>query len=88
VSTGVLVLAWIGIAALAVVGGLVHLLLNRVLRPLREIKRYSDEILAAGLAIARNLDGADEAVRTRDLARELPELVRSTFGEQDVEWSA
>jgi hypothetical protein len=81
-------LAWIGIAALALVGGAVHLLLNRVWRPLREIKRYSDDILTAGLAITRNLDGIDAALQTRELAKPLPELVRSKFGTQGVEWSA
>jgi hypothetical protein len=88
VSTAALVLAWIGVAALAAVGGLVHLLVNRVLRPLREIKRYTDEILTAGLAIARNLDDVDEAARTRDLTKELPALVRSKFGAGGAEWSA
>jgi uncharacterized membrane protein YciS (DUF1049 family) len=76
-STAVLVLAWIGLALGLAVGGLVHMLLNRVLRPLREIKRYADDILAAGLGIARNLDGVDEVGRTRELATALPELVRS-----------
>ena len=51
----------------------------RVLRPLREIKRYADDTLAAGLGIARNLDGADDIVRTRELASALPGLVRSAF---------
>ena len=86
-STGALVLAWIGIAALALVGGAVQLLLNRVLRPLREIKRYSEDILTAGLAITRNLDGIDAALQTRELAQPLPELVRSRFGRRGVEWS-
>ena len=31
-STAALVLAWLGVAALAAIGGLVHLLVNRVLR--------------------------------------------------------
>lgn len=50
----------------------VMVLLNRVLRPLREIERYADDILTAGLGIARNLDGIDEAAATRDLAAALP----------------
>ena len=87
-STSAVVLAWFGVAALAAVGGVVHLLLNRVLRPLREIKRYTDEILTAGLAITRNLDGSDLALETRELTRPLPELVGSTFGTKGVEWSA
>ena len=52
----------------------VVVLLNRVLRPLREIKRYADDILEAGVAIAKNLEGIDEAVTTRELATALPEL--------------
>lgn len=87
-STGILVLAWLGVAALAVVGGAVHLLLNRVLRPLREIKSYADEILETGLAITRNLDGIDAAVQTRELTKPLPDLVHSAFGTRGAEWSA
>jgi hypothetical protein len=88
VSGALLVFAWIGLALGLMVGGAVHLCLNRVLRPLREIKRYADEILAAGLAIARNLDGVDEAVTTRELAQALPGLARAKFGTGGVEWSA
>jgi hypothetical protein len=73
-DTVLLVWAWIGLAAGAVVAGVVVLLFNRVVRPALEIKRYADDILAAGLAIAKNLDGVDEAVRTRELANALPGL--------------
>lgn len=52
----------------------VLVLLNRVLRPLIEIERYSGDILEAGLGIARNLDGVDEALRTRELAQAVPGL--------------
>ena len=65
------VLAWLGVLVLLAVAVQVLVLLNRVLRPLLEIKSYADEILESGLWIARNLDGADEVVRTRDLARTL-----------------
>ena len=65
------VLAWLGVLVLLAVAVQVLVLLNRVLRPLLEIKSYADEILESGLAITRNLDGADEVVRTRDLARTL-----------------
>jgi HAMP domain-containing protein len=76
VSTGAAILAFLGlfVAANVVVGVLI--LLNRVLRPLREIKRYADDILAAGLGIARNLDGIDEAARLHELATALPAGVR------------
>ena len=49
-------------------------LFNRIVRPALEIKRYADDILTAGVGIARNLDGVDEAVRTRDLATAVPGL--------------
>ena len=87
-STGVAVLAWIGLALALGAVVQVAFLLNRVLRPLREIKRYADEIEAAGLAITRNLEGADEALRTRELTQALPELVRAKFGGKQAEWSA
>ena len=74
-STGLVVLAWIGLAAALFVLVQVLVLLNRVLRPLREIKRYADETLAAGIAIAKNLDDVDEAARTRELVAALPEAV-------------
>ena len=87
-STGLAVLAWIGLALGLTVLGVAQALLYRTLRPLREIKRYADDVLVAGLGIARNLDGADEAVRTRDLAVALPELVRKELGAPgEVEWS-
>ena len=87
-STGVVVLAWIGLAALLGAAAQVLILLNRVLRPLREIKQNTDEILEYGLRIAKNLDGADEIVRTRELATALSELVRAKFGGKELEWSA
>jgi hypothetical protein len=83
-STGAAVLVWIGLVLGFVVAGIVQLCLNRVLRPLREIKRYADETLAAGLGIAANLDGADELVRTRELALALPELARGALGDVEV----
>ena len=73
-STGVVVLAWIGLALGLVVALLVVFLFGRVVRPALEVERYSRDILDAGLGIARNLDGVDEAVRTRDLATAVPGL--------------
>ena len=67
-------LAWIGLALGVVVLGVVVGLLNRIVRPALEIKRYADDILAHGIGIARNLDGVDEAVRTRELATAVPAL--------------
>ncbi len=73
-STTVAVFAWIGLALGLVVALLVVWLFDRVVRPLREIERYSRDILEAGLGITRNVDGVDEAVRTRDLATAVPGL--------------
>ena len=73
-STTAAVFAWIGLALGLVVAGVVVALFNRIMGPAGEIKRYADHILAAGVGIARNLDGVDEAVRTRDLATAVPGL--------------
>ncbi len=73
-STTVVVFAWIGLGLGLAVALLVVWLFDRVVRPALEIERYSRAILAAGLGIARNLDGVDEAVRTRDLATTVPGL--------------
>ncbi len=69
-----IVLAWIGLALGLVVALLVVLLFSKIMRPALEIERYSRDILDAGLGITRNLDGVDEAVRTRDLATAVPGL--------------
>jgi len=74
VSTTVVVLAWIGLSLGLVVALLVVWLFDRVVRHVLEIERYSRAILDAGLGITRNLDGVDEAVRTRDLATAVPGL--------------
>lgn len=68
------VLAWIGLALVLVIELVVVGLFNRIVRPALEIKRYADDILEASTGIARNLDGLDEAVRTRDLATAVPGL--------------
>ena len=73
-STTVVVLAWIGLSLGLVVALLVVWLFDRVVRHVLEIERYSRAILDAGLGITRNLDGVDEAVRTRDLATAVPGL--------------
>ncbi len=73
-STTAIVFAWIGLVLGAAVLVIVVLLLDRVLTPILEVRRYADDILAAGVGIARNVDGVDEAVRTRDLATAVPGL--------------
>ncbi len=71
-STGAAVLAWVGLVVGVVVLAVVVVLFNRIVRPALEIERYSRDILAAGVAIAGNLDGVDELDRTRDLATAVP----------------
>lgn len=68
------VAAWGGLAIGGVVLGVVVGLLDQLVRPTLEIGRYADDILAAGLAIAGNLDGADELTRTREVAIAAPGL--------------
>lgn len=72
--SGAVLLAWIGLALGLVVALLVVWLFDRLVRPALEIERYASDILAGGLGISRNLDGVDEAVRTRDLATAVPGL--------------
>jgi hypothetical protein len=72
-------LAWLALLQGALTLVVVALLLNRVLRPLREIAADADEILEWGVAITRNLDDADEAERTRDLAIALAPVVKARF---------
>jgi hypothetical protein len=74
VSTGVAVLSLIGLALGLVVLLIVLALFNRVVRLALEIRRYADDILAAGLGIAKNVEGVDELAKTRDLAVSLPPL--------------
>ena len=79
-SMWLFVLGLVGLALGAIVLLTVLALLERVHRPLREIERYADDVLAAGLGIARNLDALDEAARTRELAAALPGALRKAVG--------
>jgi len=79
-SMWLFVLGLVGLALGAIVLLTVLALLERVHRPLREIERYADDVLAAGLGIARNLDAVDEAARTRELAAALPGALRKAVG--------
>ena len=74
ISTGSAILAWIGLALGLVVLAVVVGLLNRVVRPALEIRRYADHVLEAGLSIGRNVEGAEKLLRTRELATAVPEL--------------
>jgi hypothetical protein len=74
VSTGVAILAWIGLAAGVVVLLVVIALFTRIVRPAREIDAYAADILTAGVGIATNLDAVDELERTRELGSAVPGL--------------
>jgi hypothetical protein len=74
VSTAEAILAIIGLTLGLVIALLVVMLFNRVVIPALEIRRYADDILDAGVAIAKNLDDADALVRTRELGGAVPPL--------------
>ncbi len=60
---------WFGnIVLIAVVIPLVLFLLNRVLRPTREIKAYADDVLDHGVGLTGALDSVPELIRTSELA--------------------
>jgi hypothetical protein len=74
VSTGIAILAWIGLALGVVVLIAVIALFAAVLQPAREIDAYAQHILTAGVGIATNLDGADRLATTRSLGGAVPGL--------------
>ncbi len=74
IGTGSAILAWVGLALGVVVLVAVIMFFNRVVAPAVEIRRYADDILEAGVGIARNLDGADRLTRTRELGAAVPGL--------------
>lgn len=73
-STLVFVLALLGLALGLAAAVAVVALFTAILRSAGEIERYAADILEYGVGIARNLDGVDEAVRTRELATAVPGL--------------
>jgi hypothetical protein len=74
VSTGVGILALVGLVLGVVVLGVVIALFVNVLGPAREIDAYARDILEHGLGIARNVDGVDELHRTHELGGAVPGL--------------
>jgi hypothetical protein len=74
IGTAATILAWIGLALGLVIALVVVGLLNRVVRPALEVRRYADDILEAGVAIATNLDAVEELARTHQLATAVPDL--------------
>jgi hypothetical protein len=74
ISTGLAILAVVGLALGVVVLVAVVALFNEVLRPAREIDAYAGHVLTAGLGIAKNLDAVDDLERTRELGGAVPGL--------------
>lgn len=74
VSTGIAILAWIGLVLGVVVLLAVIALFARVMRPAQEIDAYARDILAAGVGIATNLDDVDQLATTRSLGGAVPGL--------------
>jgi hypothetical protein len=66
--------AAVGLGAGVPVLGLVVALFGRVTGPAAEIDRYAKDILDAGLAISKNLEGLEELERTHALATAVPGL--------------
>jgi hypothetical protein len=74
VTTAEAILAFIGLGLGLVVAVVVVLLFNRIITPALEIERYAEDILEAGVGIAKNVDDVDELMRTRELATAVPGL--------------
>jgi hypothetical protein len=74
VSTGIAVLALIGLALGLVILLVVLGLFNRVVRPVVEIDRYASDILEGGIGIAKGVEGVNELAKTRDLVTSVPPL--------------
>lgn len=74
ISTGISVLALIGLGLGLVILIVVLSLFNRVIRPVNEIDRYATDILAGGIGIAKGVEGVDELAKTRDLVTSVPPL--------------
>lgn len=74
ISTGISILALIGLAIGLVAAILVVALFTNVVTPATEIDGYADDILEAGVGIAANVDGVDGLVRTQELTGAVPGL--------------
>jgi hypothetical protein len=74
VTTAEAILALAGLVVLLVVALTVWHLLESVRRPIAEIDAYAEDILAAGVGIATNLDAVDQLHRTHELGGAVPGL--------------
>ena len=63
-----MILWWLGnLLLIAVVAPVCILFLNRVLRPIFEIRAYADDILDHGVKLTGTLDSVPKLLRTREL---------------------
>ncbi len=59
---------WLGnIILIAVVAPVLVLFLNKVMRPIREIDHYVQDVLEHGVALTQTLDDVPKLVRTKEL---------------------
>lgn len=72
---------WVGVALLyLVVIPLVALLAHRLLRPLREIKRYSDDIRSGVARVGSNVAAVGALVETRERLERVGPAVAGAAG--------
>jgi hypothetical protein len=74
ISSGIAILALIGLALGLLILFVVLGLFNRIMRPAMEIDRYATDILDGGIGIAKGVEGVDELARTRELVTSVPPL--------------
>lgn len=74
VSTGIAILALVGLALGLLAALLVVNLFTNIVRSAIEIESYAEDILDTGVAISKNVDGLDGLTRTRELTGAVPGL--------------
>jgi hypothetical protein len=75
---------WIGNAlGVVVVVPLILVLMSGVMRPVREIAWYADDILEHGVGLTRNLDPVPALGRTRELVAEVTQNAVDYVGALD-----
>jgi hypothetical protein len=66
--------AWFGLAVGLGLAVVVLVLLQSVLRPAREIRRYAEDVLETAVRTAANLEAVEQLEHTRQLAQATPGL--------------
>lgn len=77
ISTGLAILAWIGLAIGLVVLLVVVFLLNEVLTPLREIARHARGVPEVAPFVVTGVKGVEDLRRTSELASSVPPLAEA-----------